>query len=310
MSSAVFAAWPAATAERWGREPLQLTHHLHRHPLFELDALGDLIDRYPASDYSLVLSNRQGDGSRRWREGTPGGLPGRAVIDAIAQGSLWLNLREVHRVDPRYGALMEQAYRELAARLPGFSPRACKMGILISSPDIQVHYHCDLPGQLLWQLAGRKTAWVYPPQPPFLQPQALEDIAYTGLEFRLDYQPQFDQHARRFELEPGALLSWPLNSPHRIDNAGALSISVTTEHWTEYNRRSQQVSLANAVLRHRLGIRSSARPLAGPGYWARMALAAAWRRTPWARQVQRAVRPIDFRLSPDAPGGFVDLLHR
>ena len=85
-----------------------------------------------------------------------------------------------------------------------------------------------------------------------------------------------------------------------------MNVSVTTEHWTPENRRAQKVHLANAVLRHRLGLRPRKRALAGPGYWAKAALQAAWRRSPWAGSTQKALRPIEFRLDTRAPGGLVD----
>lgn len=307
MPNDLFVNWTADDRSGWNCKPLRLQHRLHEQPAFQLDTLADLVQRYPRTDYALVLTNRQGDGQRRWREGDIAGVPGRQVIDQIAGGSLWLNMREVHKHGADYAGLLDQAYAEIAAQVPGFSAGALKMGILVSSPGIQVHYHCDLPGQLLWQIHGRKRVWVYPPVAPYLQPEWLEDIAYTGFEFSLVYDPVFDRDALVFDLEPGQMLSWPLNSPHRVDNADCLNISVTTEHWTAENRRAQKMHLANAVLRHRLGIKTRRRALTGPGYWARSLLQAAWRRSPWAVVQQRQMRPVDFRLAPDAPGGHVDI---
>lgn len=298
--------WRASYGTDWNQRPLRMGHRLHESPLFQRGALAALIERYPASDYALVLTSRQGDGQRRWREGELGGLSGEQVLDAIAAGSMWLNLREVHRHDAGLAELLKQAYAELSQAMPGFDPDALKMGILISSPKVQVHYHVDLPGQALWQIAGRKRVWVYPPQAPYLTPQALEDIAYSGFEFKLPYEPQFDRHAVVLDLEPGQWLTWPLNSPHRIDNHDCLNISVTTEHWTPQNRRSQQVSLANAVLRHRFGLGARSRQLTGPSFWAKWALQASWRRSPWARQTQQRERPIDFKLDPAMAGAVLD----
>lgn len=306
MNGTVFAPWMEETRSHWNQRPMRLMHHLHEHPALQFDALAALIERYPRSDYALVHTSRQGDGRARWREGDLGGTPGRQVIDAIAAGSLWLNLRQVNTNGPAYAALLEQAYAEIAAQVPGFEAGALKMGILISSPGAQVHYHCDLPGQLLWQIHGRKRVWIYPTAQPCLQPEWLEDIAYTGFEFSLVYDPSFDRMAMVFDLEPGQMLTWPLNAPHRVENADCLNVSVTTEHWTAENRRAQKVHLANAVLRHRLGLRPRGRALSGPGYWAKAALQAAWRRSPWAGKTQKALRPVEFRLDPRAPGGLVD----
>jgi hypothetical protein len=83
---------------------------------------------------------------------------------------------------------------------------------------------------------------------------------------------------------------------------------VTTEHWTRAIRRSQAVNVANAVLRHRLGFAQPGRSMSGPSYWAKAALQAAWRRSPWARSTQAAHRPIEFKLTPGTPVGMRDLV--
>ena len=67
------------------------------------------------------------------------------------------------------------------------------------------------------------------------------------------------------------------------------------------------VHLANAVLRHRLGWNARSHAVSGPGYWAKVALQAAWRRSPWSARTQSAERPIEFRLDSSAPGACVDL---
>lgn len=307
MSDKVFAHWAPEFTAGWNRQSMNLPHTLHFNPLFSRESLATFIENCPRNSFALVHTSRGEDGLRRWREGDIAGTSGRQVIDAIANGSMWLNLRDVGRHDTRYAALLEAAYAEFAAHIPGFEPAALKMGILISSPRAQVHYHCDLPGQALWQIRGRKRVFVYAPEPPFLMPQALEEIALSGFEFKLAYDPAFDKAATVIELEPGGMLTWPLNSPHRIDNHDCLNISVTTEHWTPQNRRSQKVNLANALLRNHLGLTPRSRATHGPGYLAKVALQAAWRRSRWASQLQRAHRPIEFRLSPEAPGGIVDL---
>jgi hypothetical protein len=303
----VFDRWTDGDTRRWGREPQTLRHGWHRSPLFADAALADLIERYPVEHYSLVSTSTRGDGRRVWREGEIRGLSGAQVIEAIGRGGLWLNLRNVHEVDPRYGALMDAAYAELRRNVPGFEPAALRMGILVSSPRAQVHFHADLPGQALWQVRGTKRLHVYPATDPYLPPQVLEDIALSGLEVGMPYRPEFDRDAVVMDLEPGDMAHWPLNAPHRVDNADCLNVSVTTEHWTPAIRRSQMINVANGVLRRHLGVVPGSRATSGPSFWAKAVLQAAWRRSPWARQAQRRCRPIEFRLSPTAVGGLVDI---
>ena len=311
MGHRTFEDWNDDQAARFGRQPQCLQHGWHRSPLFDLDALADLIERYPVEHYSLVATNSRSDDAitqpRRWREGEIQDMNGLEVIEAIAQGGLWLNLRNVHLVDSRYAALQDASYAELQREMPAFRPRDMRMGILISSPSARVHYHADLPGQSLWQIRGRKRVYIYPPTAPYLPEQALENIALSGVEVNMPYDPAFDRDAVVMDLEPGQMAHWPLNSPHRVDNEDCLNISVTTEHWTEEIRRSQMVNVANGVLRQRFGMQPTSRALSGPGFWAKAAFQAAWRRGPWARQAQRKSRPIDFRLSQQHPGRLLDI---
>jgi len=112
---------------------------------------------------------------------------------------------------------------------------------------------------------------------------------------------------REHVLEPGQMLSWSLNSPHRVDNADCMNISVTSDHWMNDNRCAPKMHLANAVLRHRPGLRASRRSQAGPCYWAQSALEAAWRRSPWRTIHQRQMRSVDCRPDLDAAGGCSDI---
>ena len=51
------------------------------------------------------------------------------------------------RVDRRYRDMLDGMFEEIAAKVPGFEAPNHQDSILISSPDAQVYYHADLPGQ-------------------------------------------------------------------------------------------------------------------------------------------------------------------
>jgi hypothetical protein len=307
MTGAIFQNWDPANAARWGHEPVRVEHNLQDNPLFSRQALAELIQRFPKEHYALVHTGNRGDPKKTWREGEVGDLNGQEVIEAIAAGRMWLNLRNVKTVDARYGALLDTIFEEMAERVPGFDTFNRGLGILISSPNAQVYYHADLPGQSLWQIAGRKRVYLYPAAEPYLPQEELEKIALFGVEVDMRYDPAYDRDALVFDLEPGQMLTWPLNGPHRVENYDVLNISVTTEHWTDEIRRSQMVTVANGILRHHFGVVPKSRSLHGPGFMAKAALQAAWRRNPWMKRERRKRRPIDFRLSRAAIGTIVDI---
>ena len=302
----IFAGWPAHQAAVWGREPVKTRHTLHESPLLSFAALADLIDAYPRQHYSLIHMGARGE-RRFWREGDLGGMKGKDVIEWIANGRMWLNLRRVDEVDSRYADLLHLAYDAIAANAPGPKMFNTSMGILISSPNAQVYYHCDLPGQALWQIHGRKRIFIYPNREPFLMPTSLEDIALFGVEVDLPYQDWFEQFAQTFELEPGDMAHWPLNAPHRVENFDMLNVSITSEHWSDEITRRHRVNVANGLLRHRLGWTPRSRAIAGPTYWAKAAMQSALRRSSWVAKQRAGRRAVDFKLDPAQRGGVLDI---
>ena len=249
----------------------------------------------------------QGSARRTWREGDIGGLKGRDVIEAIKQGRMWLNLRNVSGIDKRYRALLDVAFEEVRNNVPGYETYNRTSGILISSPNAQVYYHADLPGQSLWQIHGKKRVYVYPNTPPFITPEQLENIALFEVEVDMPYDPAYDASAQIFEIGGGEMLHWPLNAPHRVENLDCLNVSMTTEYWTEKVRRSQMINMANGILRHKAGVAPKSRSTSGAGFWAKAAMQAGVRRAGLLQKERKARRAVDFKLDPEHPGAIIDI---
>jgi len=303
----VFTDWDDTHSELWGHQPIRLEHAMHKSPAFSMQAIEKLIDNYPRQQCNLVKTGTRGS-SRVWREGEIGSLCGRQVIEAISRGGLWLNMHNVGAVDPRFHQLAEQMFGELEANIPGFNrPANHQQGILVSSPDAEVYYHADLPGQALVQIAGRKRVYIYPNTPPFIRPEYLEDIALFGIEVDIPYKEWYDAHATVLDIGPGQMLSWPMNAPHRVENLDTFSISMTISYDDQDIRRAQVVNLANAMLRHRFGYKAKSRSLRGPSFFAKRVLQKLLRYGKWLSRERNARRPIDFRLDESDLGKIIDL---
>lgn len=306
MTGKIFTKWDDTHSELWSHQPIRLAHAMHEQPAFSMEELAKLIETYPREHYSLVKTGAKGS-SRVWREGEIGKLSGRQVVEALSRGGLWLNLRNVNSVDHRFRDLVDQMFAEVAAKVPGFDAPAHQAGILISSPDAQVYYHADLPGQGLIQIAGRKRVYIYPSTPPFVRPEHLEDIALFDVEVDIPYHPWYDQHAEVIDLEPGQMLHWPLNAPHRVENLGVVNISMTVSYVNEEIRRAQILNLANGMLRHRFGYAPKNRSLSGPTFFAKQVMQKLLRNGSWVKRERSMRRPIDFRLDETDLGKIVDL---
>ncbi|MCA6126120.1 hypothetical protein J6500_30135 [Bradyrhizobium sp. WSM 1704] len=302
----IFTDWNDSHTKLWSRRAIRLEHSLHRQQAFAMDDLAALIETYPREHYSLVKTGALGS-SRIWREGEIGKLSGRQVIEAIGRGGLWLNLRNVTAVDRRYRDMVDQMFGEIAGRVPGFDKSTHQAGILISSPDARVDYHADLPGQGLVQIAGRKRVYIYPNTKPFIRPEHLENIALFDAEADIPYEPWYDWHAQVIDLEPGQMLSWPLNAPYRVENLGTVNIAMTVSYVNDAIRRARILHRANGMLRHRFGYAPRSRSMHGPVFFAKQVMQKLLRDGQWVKQERAARRPIDFRLDETELGKIVDL---
>jgi hypothetical protein len=304
MLQPVFTDFAPHHGDLFGRHTVNLGHRFDAADgLFGDAALASLIERTPAHAYHVNTMDVTTHAPNTRREGTMEGLSGADALDAVRNGHIWILLQQPHRLDNRYAEVLRSIYAELALRVEGFESFNHKMSILISSPKVQVYYHADVPGQTLWQLRGAKRVYVYPNTPPFLPQAALEKIVLgEAHEISLNYEPWFDTHAEVIDLEPGRMLHWPLNCPHRIVNQDCLNVSFTTEHMTRELRNAYAVNYANGVLRRALGLERLPRPESGLGLYARLGLAAAHKYS-GAQARRKAGRIIDFKLDPRAPQG-------
>ena len=242
----------------------------------------------------------------RSRDGDVSGVAGRDVIDAIAKGRLWINMRNVAQVDARYDALIARIFADIEQHVPGFTTMSRTIGILVSSPHSQTHYHADLPGQSLFQIRGRKRLYLYPPSEPFISREQIEKITVSRKEF-IRYEPWFDEYAQVLELEPGDMIHWPLNAPHRVDNHDSLNVSMTMEFFTPAVRRQHIVNRANGIMRI-MNVAPRSSTTQGLDFFAKAAFQRALRDTRVVRKhdAMRVIDPV-FRPDPSRPGAVADL---
>lgn len=302
---AIFTNWTAETTRGWGAQVSHLTHRLHESELFSDAALARLIEKAPRRNYHVCTMSTTGHDARAWRDGEIVGLSGEEVLECVRRGHLWINVQRLPEIDPAYGALLDAIFAEVEGRVPGLETFKRQMTFLISSPKAQVYYHCDVPGQTLWQLRGSKRVYVYPNTEPFLQPETMENIILGTQQEEAPYDPSFDEHATIIDLQPGEMLHWPLNAPHRIVNHDVVNVSMTTEYWTKAIRDSYAVHYANGILRRNLGVRSPGRETGGVSLYGKMGLAALHKYG--RRKKGKLTLAVDFRVDPNAARGFRDI---
>lgn len=300
MNDRIIAQWTQHHTDAFGKEPLLFKHTAHLSPLFRDDALAELIERTPRSNYYVNTMARGAKDRSSRREGEIRDLSGKDVLQAVARGHIWILLLYPETVIPEYSQLLEKIYEEIQEKVP-LKVFKKKISVLISSPSIPVFYHCDLAGQTLWQVRGEKTVYVYPNHEPYLPQSNLEKIVLNEAhEISLPYDPEWDKRAAAFTIKPGDMLHWQLYAPHRIQNGNCVNVSFTTEHVTPVVRRNFTVNFANGILRRTTGLQSLSQSTSGLQYWGKFATVAAAK----ALRLQKGRGQkfnVDFTVDPEAP---------
>lgn len=287
----------------WGNHTVKLQHNLAESDLFSDESLANIVESIDPKHIDITT---MGEDVSTWGHVDRAGQPGASVLEAVRGGRVWINLQAIEQVDPRFKDLLDQMYGELEGTLPDFKTFKRKLGMLISSPTARVFYHFDVPGQALWQIRGRKRIWIYPPTEPFLPSTEVENVVRSLAMEDLSYEPWYDDYAEVYDLEPGQMLHWALNGPHRVSNLDGFSVSLTTEHWTTRIRRSYAMHYGNGILRNAAHLNPKSRSLDGPMFWAKVGLTAAWRKSGMDAK-QGYQRVLTYKVDPSAPLGVVPL---
>jgi hypothetical protein len=305
--STIITDWQPHCPSLFGRHILHLKHRLSESSLFNDDSLASLIENTPREHCYVNTMDKRSHNPHSRREGAIKGLSGAEALQAVRTGNIWINIHKLGETDHVYAELLDEIFSEFEDRVPGLKTYKRSMTLLISSPNVQVYYHCDVPGQMLWQMRGTKRVYVYPNKAPFLTQGSMEKIVLgEAHETGMPYEPWFDDYADVIDLEAGRMLYWPLNCPHRIVNHDSLNVSMTTEHWADPLRDIYLVNYANGVLRRALGSQSLSLSTSGLSFWGKAALAAFMKKTGLQKLNQRR-RLIDFAVDPTAPDGVRDV---
>lgn len=228
-------------------------HDLVAQGFAEDEALAAVLDRYPADLFDINLYDYDDDGQVSLRTGARGRLDGGQLLEAIQQGRLWVNMRDIARGWPElWRATMVEFDRAMEV-YPGLKAVSRNGQLILSSPKARVPYHFDASGVILFHMRGRKRMFVFPGDEAHLPERSMEQVIARQTTEEIPYVSAFEQDAETIDLEPGQALIWPFFAPHRVENLDrfCVSLSVDFQTWTSRFRRGALYT--NAVLRSRGG---------------------------------------------------------
>lgn len=228
-------------------------HRLNALGFAEDAVLAQVLDRYPAHLFDINLYDFDEAGQVSLRTGARGRLSGAELLEAIKQGRLWVNLREVETGWPELWAAACEDFAAIAAAYPGLRAVRQAGQLILSSPKARVPYHFDAAGVVLFHLRGRKRIFVYPGDEAHLPEQSMEQVVARQTTEELPYSLAFEADADVVDLEPGQALTWPLYAPHRVENLDRFCVSLSMDFQTWSSRLRNGALYANAVARSRGG---------------------------------------------------------
>lgn len=242
---------------------------------------------------------------RTWRRGVAEGLSGAELLEAVKQGRIWLNLRAVNTHAEDYAAVSDEIFADIEGNT-GLRTFRRDVGLLISSPGVQVFYHLDVPLVTLWQLRGTKTVWLYPPQEPYVDDRQLERIVLKESAEQFAYEPAWDAGADKVVLEPGRMVTWAQNAPHRIENGDMMNVSLSIEFMTPAALMRANVIYANGMLRKSFGAKPRVQAGYDPRALAKLGAARAWKALRPGEKARDPLPPT-FTLVRGEPGAIAAL---
>jgi hypothetical protein len=299
--------WSPAQFQALEEQILLARHTLHESGLFDDANLIRMIDRHPPQHLGI---NTMGFDEEilEWREGHRNAVPADVLLGLVRTGRLWINLRNTLDHHPDVREAIDSIYDELEAKNLRFRAVDRSANLLISSPGAIVHYHVDVPVNMLWHLRGKKRVWVYPPFDfNYVSQEVVEAVCNNEQVEDVPYNARLDQGAKVFDVEPGQLLTWPQLTPHRVTNLEGLNVSLSTEHKNPRAKRRINVHLANHWLRRTFGLSSLSTEVNGPAAHAKQALTRCIRKGRKlfrAEVVRKNEYAVTFKVDPASPHGF------
>ena len=266
--------WTNQNETRFGNDVMLAQHDAAGSDLFLDDGLAHILDVYPREHLDIWTFGDEGEGVNTSLRGRAPKLSGADIVEAVKNGHIWLNMRRANFDVPELKPIADAIYDSLEDATER-KMRKRDMSVLISSPNVKVHYHLDIPLVALFQMRGKKRLWMYPKNEALAPSEFIEDIVHMSREEELPYRKAFDDAATVYELTPGMGLTWPQFMPHRVENANCLNVSLSCEYQTLGSFLQANAIYTNKLLRNTTPLSPVVRNAVGPGVVAKAAFARA-----------------------------------
>lgn len=286
--------WSDRADQAFGKEVLRAEHDGAASDLFLDDGLAHLLDVYPRESLDIWTFGDEHEGVNSSLRGHAPKLSGAEIVEAVKRGHIWLNMRRANIDIPDLKPVADAIYDSLEDAT-GRKTRKRDMSVLISSPNVKVHYHLDIPLVALFQMRGQKRLWMYPRTESLAPSEFIEDIVHMSREEELPYFKSYDDDATVYELNPGLGLTWPQFMPHRVENADCMNVSLSCEYQTLDSFVQSNAMYTNGLLRKTTPMTPLVHNAVGPAAVAKAAFARA-HKVIARKGPRKSPTPISFEL--------------
>jgi hypothetical protein len=235
----------------WGREPFEVRHRVHEHPLLTFGAVADLADALPKQSTGRL----RGDLPPAWgaRDEIPRGIdpePGE-VVKNISANTTRLMLWEIEQI-PEYRQVINQVLDQLESCVIDIAGRLRRrmVRMFVSSPGSVTPAHFDVENNLILQIRGTKTLTIGKYATASDERHAIEHWWDTRCSQNLETLPP---ELVSYELKPGMGAYMPSLFPHWTLNGDEPSVTLSMFFRTRASERYEAVQAINARLR-RIGL--------------------------------------------------------
>ncbi len=248
--------WNSEAYNEFGHTLQHLKHQYHDLALFNDASLIALLDTYPRKWLQCFTMGYNPEDYTEWKAVHLAESSGKEILEAVKKGRFWINIINIDKSSKVYADLIETMYQKLNKKCPYLkTAKAGYSALILSSPGIQVYYHLDAEANMLWHFRGKKHLWIYPRGEKFSPQLELEKVVAHERDEDLTYKKEFDDHAVSIVLEGGDVMSWPMHSPHRVENL-TFNVSLTTSYSSKEGRRLIGVHSFNYFILRKLGLKN------------------------------------------------------
>lgn len=218
----------------------EFSHTMHLSESFSFEAVLELARRVTAHANLYYIEVNDTTPGRGWATGALQKSLCEYLED-IADEHTLVMLKRVHE-DPEYKPILEQCVSDLSD-LTGIDIRQHYrdplMTILVTSPHRVTPYHIDAEANLLLQMHGSKSVYIFDGHDREVMPSVELERYWTGDIKAPTYKEGLQDRATRYELAPGVGVTNPVAFPHWVKNGPEVSISASinfkrvTDDWAD-----------------------------------------------------------------------------